>query len=221
MKISVKHCFLLFGLLMQGVPFSAQNTFGGNSKLSVYAGTSRYMGKFVGITNNSSSYRNGLRNGTVWSADYYYTGIGTSSCRFASGFMYQGSRYNNYYEEGTDKIQMHYIAPQAAFYYVKPQYSFSAGVGVGYQLYKDKSTVFDKPRDVSMNKLAFNISAGGEYLFTSHVGIAVKLNWITSGSDTYSVKYHGREWQVETPQLSDGGGAFSQLSFLIGLNFHF
>lgn len=220
MRTTIKCYLLLLGLFIQGTSLSAQSVTIGGNKISVHAGPAWYMGKFIGITDNSSSYRDGLRNGVAWSADYFYTGIGRSSCKFAPGVIYQGSQFKNSNDDGSDKILMHYIAPQAAFYCVKPKYTFSFGGGAGYQFYRDKSTVFDKPRNVSMNKFAFNLSAGGEYLFTSCVGISAKLNWITSASDNYTVKYHGKAWEVITPKDTDGGGVFSQLSLLIGLNFH-
>ena len=94
-------------------------------------------------------------------------------------------------------------------------------IGVGYQHYKDKSFVYGKPRDVSMNKLAYNLSAGGEYRLSPLVGISAKLNWIVTSSESYSVRYHGQKWQVESPELSGGGGCFSQLSLLFGMNLHF
>lgn len=221
MKNSVKCCFLLVGFWVQGLSVAAQNISIGDSRISVHAGPARYIGKLIGITDSSSSYGDGLRNGVAWSADYFFTGIGHSSCRFAPGLMYQGSQYKNAHEEGSDRIQMHYIAPQLSFYYVRPDYTVSLGTGVGYQYYKDHSTVFEKPREVSMSKLAFNLSAGGEYLFASHIGVSARLNWIISSSESYSVRYHGRDWQVEAPRLSDGGGFFSQLALLFGLNFHF
>ena len=78
-----------------------------------------------------------------------------------------------------------------------------------------------KPRNVSMNKLAYNLSAGGEYRLSPLVGISAKLNWIVTSSESYSVRYHGQKWQVESPELSGGGGCFSQLSLLFGMNLHF
>ena len=138
-----------------------------------------------------------------------------------SGVIYQGGQYKNSHDEGSDKILMNYIAPQIALFYVKQKFNLSLSTGLGYQLYKDKSLVYDKPRNVSMNKLAYNLSAGGEYLFSQHIGISAKVNWIVTSSDSYSVKYHGQKWQVESPELNGGGGCFSQLSLLFGMNFHF
>ena len=97
---------------------------------------------------------------------------------------------------------MHYIAPQLALFMVKQKYNLSLSTGVGYQHYKDKSFVYGKPRDVSMNKLAYNLSMGGEYLLSPLVGISAKLNWIVTSSESYSVRYHGQKWQVESPELS-------------------
>ena len=58
---------------------------------------------------------------------------------------------------------------------VKQKYNLSLSTGVGYQHYKDKSFVYGKPRDVSMNKLAYNLSAGGEYRLSPLVGISAKI----------------------------------------------
>ena len=68
---------------------------------------------------------------------------------------------------------------------------------------------------------AYNLSAGGEYRLSPLVGISAKLNWIVTSSESYSVRYHGQKWQVESPELSGGGGCFSQLSLLFGMNLHF
>ena len=67
----------------------------------------------------------------------------------------------------------------------------------------------------------YNLSAGGEYRLSPLVGISAKLNWIVTSSESYSVRYHGQKWQVESPELSGGGGCFSQLSLLFGMNLHF
>lgn len=219
----MKKYALLLGLLIQIMSLSAQEMSMGNSMFSVHAGPSWYLGKMIGITNNSESYRSDLRNEVVWDVNYYYLGDKYifNSFKFAPGLIYQGGQYKNSHDGGSDKILMHYVAPQIALYMIKQKYNLSVSTGLGYQHYKDKSFVYDKPRDVSMNKLAYNLSAGGEYLLSSHVGVSAKLNWIVTSSDSYSVKYHGQKWQVDSPVLSGGGGCFSQLSLLFGINFHF
>lgn len=217
-----KYLFLL-GLLVSALPLSAQETSVGKSLFSVQAGPSWYLGKMIGVTNNSDTYRNDLRDGVSWSANYYYLGSKNlfNSFRLSPGLVYQGGQYKNSYDKGSDKVLMIYIAPQIALFYVKQKYNLSVSTGLGYQLYRNKSFVYDKPRNVSMNKLAYNLSAGGEYLFSRHIGISAKLNWIVTSSESYSVKYYGQKWQVESPELNDGGGCFSQLSLLFGMNFHF
>lgn len=219
----MKKYVLLLGLLIQVVSLSAQEASIGKSMFSVHAGPSWYLGKMIGITNNSDAYRSDLRNGVAWDVNYYFLGDKyiSNSFKFAPGLIYQGSRYKDTHEGGSDKILMHYVAPQIALFMVKQKYNLSLSTGLGYQHYKDKSFVYGNPRDVSMNKLAYNLSAGGEYLFSRHVGVSAKLNWIVTSSDSYSVRYHGQKWQVESPELSEGGGCFSQLSLLVGMNFHF
>lgn len=219
----MKKYVLLLGLLIQVVSLSAQEASIGKSMFSVHAGPSWYLGKMIGITNNSDAYRSDLRNGVAWDVNYYFLGDKyiSNSFKFAPGLIYQGSRYKDAHEGPSDKILMHYVAPQIALFMVKQKYNLSLSTGLGYQHYKDKSFVYGNPRDVSMNKLAYNLSAGGEYLFSRHIGVSAKLNWIVTSSESYSVRYHGQKWQVESPELSDGGGCFSQLSLLVGMNFHF
>ena len=158
----------------------------------------------------------GVLTTIIWGDKYIF-----DSFKLSPGLIYQGGQYKNSHDEGSDKILMNYIAPQIALFYVKQKFNVSLSTGLGYQLYIDKSLVYDKPRNVSMNKLAYNLSAGGEYLFSQHIGISAKVNWIVTSSDSYSVKYHGQKWQVESPELNGGGGCFSQLSLLFGMNFHF
>ncbi len=223
MKKKKKKYVLLLGLLLQTLSLFSQEASTGKSIFSIHAGPSGYLGKIIGTTNNSDAYRSGLRNGVAWDVNYAYlpdTYV-FNSFKLSPGFVYQGGQYKNAHDEGSDKVLMHYIAPQIALFYVKQKYNLSLSTGAGYQFYNNKSFVYDKPRKVSMDKLACNLSAGGEYLFSPHVGISAKLNWIVTSSESYSVRYHGRKWKVESPELNGGGGCFSQLSLLFGMNFHF
>lgn len=70
----MKKYVLLLGLLIQAVSVLAQETSVGKSIFSVHAGPSWYLGKMIGITNNSDAYRNDLRNGIAWDANYYFLG---------------------------------------------------------------------------------------------------------------------------------------------------
>ncbi len=73
----------------------------------------------IGITNNSDAYRNDLRNGIAWDANYYFLGDKYifGSFKLAPGLIYQGGRYKNTHDESSDKILMHYFAPQLALFY--------------------------------------------------------------------------------------------------------
>ncbi len=218
-----KHYCILLGLITLATSAFSQNTSKEVSIFSIHAGPSRYMGKLIGITNYSDHYKDDLRDGFEWNMSYYYLGDQYifNSWRLAPGVIYQGGRFQNTEENNSDKIWMHYFAPQLGLFMVKQKYSLSLSAGLGYQFYKDRSTVYNKPRDVSMNKVAYNLSAGGEYLFSPQWGISARLSWIISNSDSYSVKYHGQRWQVELPNSNEGSGDYSRLSLLIGLNYHF
>lgn len=213
---------LSFLLLVSGhVLLQAQNESFPTSTFSLYAGPSCYVGRFLGITDCIDTYRNDLRKGVAWEADYWYMGGRSSekAVKVGPGIIYQGSLYRAMHETGADKISMHYLALQMGVFFFRKHFIWQIAVGPGYQSYADKSTTYGKLRRVSMNKLAFNISGGGEYSFSRHWGASARLNWILSSSDAYSVDYHGEHWQVQHPQ--SGNGFFGQLSLLFGMNYHF
>lgn len=219
----MRKSILLLGLLIPVMSVVAQEASIGKSMFSVHAGPSWYLGKMIGITKNSNEYQSGLRDGVAWDASYNFLGdkFIFESCKLSPGVLYQGGQYKNNHADGSDQVLMHYIAPQISLFMVKQKFNLSVSTGLGYQFYRNKSIVYDNPRDVSMNKLAYNLSLGGEYLLCPHVGISTKLNWIVTDSERYSVTYHGQKWQVDSPELTEGGGCFSQLSLLLGLNYHF
>ena len=147
----------------------------------------------------------------------------TGPARYRAGFgiLYQGNRYTGDMPNSTDKIQTHYFAPQFSLHWLKQQFSLYFATGTGYQIYKDNSTVYDKPRKVSMNKWAANFGAGGEYHLSSHWGISAKINYILAYSGEYSVRYHHKEWTVQPHYPMNGSDDISQLSFSAGINYHF
>lgn len=172
----------------------------------------------MGITDRSDAYRSDLRKGVAWDVSYLAQVAGRK-LKFGVGVLYQGSSYKNTHDTGADKILMHYMAPQVSLTMVKKHYQLQLAGGIGYQFYKDKSKVYGKPRDVSMDKLAGNLTLSGEYFLTSHWGASARLNWLASSTETYSVKYHDEKWNVENPKT--GTGYFGQLSLVFGLNYHF
>lgn len=208
---------LLVGVLLT-TTLHAQGDGDKNSNLSVHVGPSWYLGRFMGITDRTDAYRDDLRKGLAWDASYFHLLAGRQ-LKFGVGFLYQGSSYKNTHETGSDKIQKHYFAPQLTLTYLQKHYQIQFSGGVGYQLYADKSTVFDKPRDVSMNKFAGNLALSGEYYLSRHWGVSGRLNWMASSSERYSVDYHNTTWKVEHPKT--GTGYFGQFSLTFGLNYHF
>lgn len=213
--------FCLFGALLFSSSLRAQNEPSGKSVFTLYAGPSWYSGQFMGLTNDASNYCDDLRKGIAWGLGYWYQGKSPSEegLKIGPGFIYQGSSYRKTHENGADKIWMHYLAPQLGIFYLQKHYQLQFSTGVGYQFYSDKSTVYDKPRNVSMNKMACNFSLGGEYYLGRQWGVSARLNWLVSGTERYSVRYNGKTWNVEHPQ--SGEGYFGQLSLLFGLNYHF
>ena len=105
----MKKYVLLLGLLIQAVSVMAQEASAGKSMFSVHVGPSWYLGKMIGITNNSDAYQNDLRNGIAWDADYYFLGDKyiSGSFKLAPGFIYQGACYKCTRDESSDKILMH------------------------------------------------------------------------------------------------------------------
>ena len=121
----------------------------------------------------------------------------------------------------SDKIQTHYFAPQFSLHWLKQQFDWYFTTGTGYQLYKDDSMVYDKPRKVSMNKWAANFGVGGEYHLFTHWGISARISYILAYSGEYSVRYHHKEWMVQPHYPMNGSDDISQLSFSAGINYHF
>lgn len=211
----------LLGTLFFSMPLRAQNEKFTRSIFSLRVGPSWYTGKWMGITDNSTAYRNSLRKGISWEASYWYTDMGPfeKGVKLGPGVIYQGSSYQENQENGSDKVWMHYIAPQLGLFFFQNRYQIQLSTGIGYQVYSDRSTVYEKPRKVNMDKLAYNLSLSGEYFLTSQWGLSAGLNWIISDSESYSVYYHGKTWDVVHPR--DGEGTFGQFSLLFGLNYHF
>lgn len=208
---------LLAGLLLTAT-LSAQSDESRRSTLSVHVGPSWYLGQQMGITSRTDAYREDLRKGISWDVSFIEQLAG-EKLKFGLGLLYQGSSYKNTHDGGADKILMNYLAPQLSLSLMRRHYQLQLAGGVGYQFYRDKSRVYDKPRDVSMNKLAGNLAFAGEYYLSRHWGVSGRLNWMASSSESYSAEYHGREWQVEKPET--GTGYFGQLSLTFGLNYHF
>lgn len=135
--------------------------------------------------------------------------------------LYQGSRYTGEMKNSSDEIMTHYFAPQISIRFLKQSFSWYMATGCGYQLYKDNSIVYEKPRKVSMNKFASNFALGGEYRPFTHWGISAKINYIMAFAKDYCVSYHGKEWMVEPNYPFKGANDISQLSFSAGINYHF
>lgn len=212
--------YLLMGIVLFPLLLHAQTARYEHNILSVHAGPSWYVGDLIGITDYSSSYTNGLKHGMNWSGEYIYL-VGKSSFKGGFGILYQGSRFENKQQTNSDKLLMHYIAPQIAVYYTKPKFNLHYATGFGCLMYRDNSTVYDKPRDIKMNKLAFNLALGGEYRIVKHWGVSALFNWAVTSAKTYTVTYHGKEWQVQPHYPINIGNAISYLSLSAGINYHF
>lgn len=195
----------------------AQSDISQKSILSFQSGPVLYTGKLVGVAGHSSD----LRNGVGWSGNYTYLIGNKPALKVGFGILYQGSRYTDDALNSTDKIQTHYVAPQFSLHWLKRQFSLSFTAGTGYQWYKNNSTVYGKPRKVSMNKWAANLGIGGEYRFFDCWGVSARVNYILARSGEYSVRYHDKEWLVRPHYPINGSDDISQLSFSAGINYHF
>lgn len=187
------------------------------SVLSLQAGPAFFTGNLVGVAGHTSD----LRNGAGWAGSYTYLVGKDPSVKAGFGVLYQGSRYTGDTPHSTDKIQTHYFAPQFSLHWVERLFGLHLTLGTGYQLYTDNSTVYAKPRKVSMNKWAANFGMGGEYRLFTHWGIGVKVNYILAASGRYSVRYHDKEWAVEPHYPLGGSDDISQLSISAGIHYHF
>ena len=209
--------FIIVATLLCPTSLYAQSGTDKRSVLSFQTGPTLYTGKLIGIAGYSSS----LRNGIGWSGSYTYLVGNKPAIRAGFGILYQGSRYTGNTTNTTDKIQTHYFAPQFSLHWLKQQFDLYFTTGTGYQLYKDNSMVYDKPRKVSMNKWAANFGIGGEYHPFTHWGISARISYILAYSGEYSVRYHHKEWMVQPHYPMNGSDDISQLSFSAGINYHF
>ena len=80
----MKKCLFLLGGMISTLSLFAQEATVGKSQFSIHAGPSWYLGKMIGITNHSDTYRNDLRDGVAWDVNYYYLGDKTSAIRLRS-----------------------------------------------------------------------------------------------------------------------------------------
>lgn len=209
------------GVLFISTRLHAQNEHARKSMLTVHTGPSWYVGNLMGITNFSDSYRNDVRKGIAWDIAYWYPGKAPfeTGTRVAPGLLYQGSVYKNSHDDGSDKILEHYLAPQCGLFFIRNRYQLNVACGIGWLFNHNKSIVYDHPRKISMNRLAGNLSCGGEYFLAKQWGLSAQLNYIFSSSESYTVDYHDKYWAVMHPKT--GYGYFGQLSLLFGLNYHF
>lgn len=212
-----KPSFLLTAMWLCSSALYAQSGTAERSILSFHTGLARYTGELTGVAGHSSD----LRNGISWSGSYTYLAGKDPSLKAGLGMLYQGSRYSHDMPDSTDRIQTHYVAPQFSMHWLKQSFGLYVVVGAGYRFYKDNSTVYDKPRKVSMNKWAANVGIGGEYRPFARWGISAKINYILAYSDKYSVRYHDKEWLVQPHYPVSGSNDISQLSFSAGINYHF
>lgn len=221
MKNYFRVILCIVGALFVSAVLHAQSESSKKSMLTVHIGPSWQTGRVIGITNFAEAYSSDLRKGIAWDAAYWYVGKGPrdKGIKIAPGFLYQGSAYKNSHDTGADKIQMHYLAPQFGVFFIQNCYQIQAATGLGYQFYHNKSSVYEKPREVSMNRIALNLSLSGEYFLTRQWGVSAQLNWLSSSSGGYLVEYHNQTHKIEYPKT--GYGYFGQLSMLFGLNYHF
>lgn len=208
----------LAATMLLGLPaLHAQSDTSQRSVLSLQAGPTFFTGSLVGVAGHTSD----LRNGTGWAGSYTYLVGKKPFFKVGFGVLYQGSRYTGETPHSTDKIQTHYFAPQFSMHWMKRLFSLHFTFGTGYQLYADNSTVYAKPRKVSMNKWAANVGIGGEYRPFTHWGIGAKVNYILAASGQYSVRYHDQEWEVMPHYPLGGSDDISQLSISAGIHYHF
>ena len=188
--------------------------------LSVHLGPSWYMDNPVGLTDYDSHYLNNLEKGIGWNMEYTYLFMHTLFTP-GIGMLYQGSRHSEQLPNSSDKLISHYIAPQVSLYYRPGRFNINFTYGMGALIYKNKSTVYEKPRQVKLSKLAFNFALGGEYLITQHWGASAKLDFTGAFPKAYTVKYHGKEWEVYPYYPFPFGDTISLLTLSAGINYHF
>lgn len=185
--------------------------------LGVQMGAAFYTGDMLGVANAPSD----LRNGFSWAANYTYLFGQNKRVRFGLGGLYQGSRYAHEESLARDQITTHFLAPQLSVCFSSAPFLWGVSAGVGYQLYANHGSIYDRPRRLSMNKVAGNIRLEGTWLFSQRWGLSARLNYIHAFSDSYTVRYHGESWEVRPGYNLDDAVWYdiSQLSLSLGLHY--
>lgn len=188
--------------------------------LSAHIGPSWYMDDPVGLTSYDNHYLNNLEKGIGWNMEYTYLLMHTLFTP-GIGVLYQGSRHSEQLPNSSDKLISNYIAPQGYLYFCPGRFNIHFAIGIGALFYKNKSTVYGKPRQADLRKLAFNLGLGTEYLITKHWGASVKLDISGAVPKKYTVKYHGKVWEVFPNYPLPVGDNISLLTLSAGINYHF
>lgn len=179
---------------------------------SVQAGYGNLLKSSKLLTKNTDAYRSQLRDGLAWNASYTYNFLPI----IGAGLLYAGQTSEASYDEGADKLYMHYIAPQ---FYINAVNSKRALVsfhtGIGYMMYRNYSEVFGKDRKVRSTSLGLNIGMKADYKLTSHWGIGVSCLFITSTPDWSKITYHDEEVSVNQKNY------LAPLSLTGGISYHF
>lgn len=211
---------LLAGLLC-GLSLRAQESKGGRSMFSAHIGPAWYTGDLPGLTRNTDAYRSELRQGLGWDFSYWYPGSAPYSraLKVGPGLVYRGNTARHAWQEGSDEVWMHTLSLQLGLFLVRNRFQVQLAAGPGVTFYRDHSTVYGKPREVSAQGVALDVALAGEYFLHRHWGVSARLGWTLTPVGRYSVGYHDETTTVDLP--SGTGGTLGALALLFGINYHF
>ncbi len=185
-------------------------------EISARMGYAHTVGRIHGLTNASKSYKNDMRSGISWDADYYFYPIE----ELCIGAFYSGFTSEESHTGGSDHIYTHYFAPQMGLNCLNNAlWRIRMNLGMGYIRYLNNSIVYEKDRKVTGGRLAGNIGLKGEYLFTPHWGLSLSMICIYSNLKEVDIDYHNET--VKVKYRIGNRSSVSRLDISAGIHFHF
>lgn len=217
MKRKVNSSLLLLIVLFLSTTAWGQNNNYSSSKFSfdMHAGYANMVRGTSGLTSNSDSYVNKLQSGVTWDINLKYK----PAKRFSIGLLYSGFISSGSLPESSDKVQTHYVAPQANIHFGSKRWQGYVFGGLGVMAYKNNGEVFEKSRYTHNSTIAGNVGIALEYRITDVIGLGISTQYILANYSRLHVHYHDEPFNLEFPR--DERLHADRLNISLGLNFHF
>lgn len=185
-------------------------------ELAFHTGYGNMVYGVPGLTLPTHSYDRELSQGVNWDLQYYFR----PRKHFVIGAIYSGFSSKGNHPEGADHIWVHFIGPQIGVCNISTErWQMRITGGPGGVIFRDKSRVFDKPRNTKANSIGFLANISTSYKLTPHLGIGMEIQYMASGLVSMRSRYHN---QTVTVNFDDeANSSLSRLNISAGLSYYF